>query len=949
MQKKIQNKTRKLKVTILDEKNEKFSNAPPSPTPTASLKEKRSNNLITHITTKSKQDEKKNTQSSKANKFLTFCKQYGFVGFSFPKIKTQAHEKNGKYKKFPQHMPAWKDFDRKSNATQIESSHCAFAIVTGSNSNLTVIDCDSTESYHAITHDYPVLLDALTIASPRGFHIYCQYEQGIKSNSQSFSSYPDVDIRNDAAIIFAPPTSYVNCLTKGVENYTILNDDKTELAYFPSALKKDLKCCRSRNAFKQISIDPSWPLATISSNAEGDEFSDSDSSVDQMPMLSEEVDEEEAHVQRQVVSKSEGENDDYGNQLGQERRRIPPSEQEIVDLLNVLPNTHFNGWNAWFKIGAILFNELGDTHHSKDLFLHHSRRAPLYAEKVSMLDIDVVWRRYQNKKEGTGNVTIATLYSWCKNIDKKRFRKIQQKHQAFDFNLITTTNIAKFFVKLYGDDFIQSNDNLYFWDENIWNKRLARQQMMKMIGNHLHDDLLYQAQLHHKRNAEALKLVVESLKSIQHRPYKENIMKDILTEMPQNGEIEFDINAAQVDNIHFQNGVLMLNKVKLLNKKGIIPEKRKLNETHALPSISIDSAFRERTKEDYVSQVLPYNFQKPTDEHIEKVFQIFRQIQPDQQQRDFQLGWSAYTMTGRTSEQKFKMNIGYTAANGKSTELKIHEASLSIYTMKLDKRTFNEGNTKQHKQFIHLIQNPIRSAYIEEMDRRRLDADLLKDFVDGHKLNVEIMYGTSVAKSIQAKFSACSNKDLNVDADRGILRRGLVQQYTSQFVAHPDPNIPYQFALCRDTEKCFQTDDHYKCAYVWVLLPYIARYYEKGGVLDIPIFAQEQFRAIAEEYDSYKNALMEICIPGTKEDRIYKGDLLQEMQEKLGRRNLTFNQLLVELKRLGYTYERQQRVKSILNTSTSQKGAICGLKWNPDTILGKNLFHCEEKDDDDGC
>ena len=206
------------------------------------------------------------------------------------------------------------------------------------------------------------------------------------------------------------------------------------------------------------------------------------------------------------------------------------------------------------------------------------------------------------------------------------------------------------------------------------------------------------------------------------------------------------------------------------------------------------------------------------------------------------------------------------------------------------------------------------------------------------------MYGTSVAKSIQAKFSACSNKDLNVEADRGILRRGLVQHYLSQFVAHPDPNIPTQFPLCRDTEKCFQNDDNYKCAYIWVLLPYVARYYEKEGVLDIPVFAQEQFRAIAEEYDSYKNALMDICIPGTKEDRIYKGDLLQEMQEKLGRKNLTFNQLLVELKRLGFTYERQQRVNSILDSSKSHKGAICGLKWNPDTILGKNLFICEEGD-----
>ena len=44
---------------------------------------------------------------------------------------------------------------------------------------------------------------------------------------------------------------------------------------------------------------------------------------------------------------------------------------------------------------------------------------------------------------------------------------------------------------------------------------------------------------------------------------------------------------------------------------------------------------------------------------------------------------------------------------------------------------------------IHLIRHPIRFAHMEELSRKNLDVDILKDFIDGDKLNVEIMFGTS--------------------------------------------------------------------------------------------------------------------------------------------------------------------------------------------------------------
>ena len=79
-----------------------------------------------------------------------------------------------------------------------------------------------------------------------------------------------------------------------------------------------------------------------------------------------------------------------------------------------------------------------------------------------------------------------------------------------------------------------------------------------------------------------------------------------------------------------------------------------------------------------------------------------------------------------------------------------------MYSRKLDNSTFDAGNQKRHKQFIHLIRHPIRFAYMEELSRKTLDVDTLKDFIDGDKLNVEIMFGTSETKNIQAKLISLS-------------------------------------------------------------------------------------------------------------------------------------------------------------------------------------------------
>jgi phage/plasmid-associated DNA primase len=267
---------------------------------------------------------------------------------------------------------------------------------------------------------------------------------------------------------------------------------------------------------------------------------------------------------------------------------------------------------------------------------------------------------------------------------------------------------------------------LFWWDERglIWNEVRAQQQMLRLIGNELFFGLQRLALTSIK--CEKYKaLVLRGLVQLQNRSFKEKVMKDVLTAM-EIQSIEFDVNPEQHDNLHFRNGVLMLNRVSTVGDG----------------TIDTSAAFRPRERTDYVTKTLDWDFGPAETNVVSEVEAIFAQIQPLPEQRCLQLGFLAYALTGHTDAQTFKINVGYSASNGKSTECEIHEACFGLYTSKLHKSTFSAGNQKSHKFLIGLLCNPVRYAYIEELDRSKLDADMLKDFVSGGKITVEVMYGT---------------------------------------------------------------------------------------------------------------------------------------------------------------------------------------------------------------
>ena len=120
--------------------------------------------------------------------------------------------------------------------------------------------------------------------------------------------------------------------------------------------------------------------------------------------------------------------------------------------------------------------------------------------------------------------------------------------------------------------------------------------------------------------------------------------------------------------------------------------------------------FRERTKEDYYTKCLQYNYKKKSEvnkEIYKELETILLHIANDTKMTlDGILSYLGYSLTGNTTEQAFLGIIGYSASNGKTTIFNMFEEAFSIYVKELPKNAFTKNNPDLHKIFY--IAHPIQ-------------------------------------------------------------------------------------------------------------------------------------------------------------------------------------------------------------------------------------------------
>jgi phage/plasmid-associated DNA primase len=341
-----------------------------------------------------------------------------------------------------------------------------------------------------------------------------------------------------------------------------------------------------------------------------------------------------------------------------------------------------------------------------------------------------------------------------------------------------------------------------------------------------------------------------------------------------------------------------------------------------------DLQFSERTPDDFITEYLDYDYSPDVNVKIQnKIKTVFKQICNNRDEDyNFILSHLGYCITSETKEQKYLNAYGASASNGKSTIIKIMEAVFNIYVFKADKRLFSESFGKSHKYFSGMKNK--RIVYIEELDKKKTDGDLLKDIVDGNKMNNEVLFGTTEKIDISFKLMFFSNNIMNFDADSGIKRRMIAMEFNSIFAEAEDlaekratyPNSDV-FQIDRNLLDMFKQNVEYKNAFMHLIIAESRAYFKNGLV--IPESYKKATNDLCDENDKMKQFIEnQFEITKRDEDRITK-DEFHELYSAHTKCNFAWTSILSDIKRLGLNYDGGKRA---VYKGITIRGVLIGIK-----------------------
>jgi phage/plasmid-associated DNA primase len=429
----------------------------------------------------------------------------------------------------------------------------------------------------------------------------------------------------------------------------------------------------------------------------------------------------------------------------------------------------------------------------------------------------------------------------------------------------------------------------------LWQVNFDKEQIHIMNLNIDPDD----KKLRSDRIRETIRQNNTAIKNIETTTFIKNIITQVITILTLSPEKILALNTLP-NYLNFRNGKLNLK----------------------------DLEFSIRTPDDFITEYLDYDYSSEINIGIQnKIKTVFKQICNNRDEDyNFILSHLGYCITSETKEQKYLNAYGASASNGKSTIIKIMEAVFNIYVFKADKRLFSESFGKSHKYFSGMKNK--RIVYIEELDKKKTDGDLLKDIVDGNKMNNEVLFGTTEKIDISFKLMFFSNNIMNFDADSGIKRRMIAMEFNSIFAEAEDlddkratyPNSDV-FQIDRNLLDMFKNNVEYKNAFMHLIIEQSRAYFNNG--LIIPESYKKATNDLCDENDKMKQFIEnQFEITKRDEDRITK-DEFHELYSAHTKCNYAWTSILSDIKRLGLCYDGGKRA---IYKGITIRGVLVGIK-----------------------
>ena len=362
--------------------------------------------------------------------------------------------------------------------------------------------------------------------------------------------------------------------------------------------------------------------------------------------------------------------------------------------------------------------------------------------------VNSIWEEYD---EGKG-LTIGTALHYAKLSNKTRFMKIMKEYygDTIDFDNLTDENLGNVFIRLYGEDFLYYEGEIYKWNGVFWNKA-DREDIIQIIF-----DKMYKEFVEIVNNKYDTAKITDPKELETKTKNKSNAIKVINRKMANSrgakelaDTIKTKMRKQQIDELMNNNWNLFVfnNKVYDLEKGKFIEPKR----------------------EQYMTISTGYKYEEPKQKDIDKVNTFLSEVIEDEKERDYYLKLLSTTLEGRKCKN-FIISNGE-GGNGKSI---LHEClgnALGNYAYDLDNSVIQK-NGKKDDQSKANIQFKRFVKTVEPNKDTPLDSSLVKAFTGNDVITARHLYSTKSENVNHGTYlMECNNKPKFDEASDALERR----------------------------------------------------------------------------------------------------------------------------------------------------------------------------------
>lgn len=400
---------------------------------------------------------------------------------------------------------------------------------------------------------------------------------------------------------------------------------------------------------------------------------------------------------------------------------------------------------------------------------------------------------------------------------------------------ITDYSIAEYIFNTYKNDFVYNNGMYYHWTGKHWHKSDTTNDIINLINGPVYDNIAKAVDIYFDNlelpDEKARGKTHSRIDKLKNYKQKEGIIKEFNVLITHDGEL-FDMRP---ELLGFANGIY---------------------DTDA-------DLFRPAVKEDYVSLIVPYDYEPVPDEDMVDFMKFIDSVMPVEAERDFFLKAVSSTLRGQTLENILIMTGN--GRNGKDTVLSyLLRATLGEDLFYYNSNTVitgtNQGGVNQEKCNMHLKRAVV---YSEPNKDTTLKNNTLKEISGGKQINARGLYSSNTKTILHAtNIILCNDIPALDNIDDAISQRLYVIPFRSLFRKKEDIE-----KLPEGTQYVYKVNSYYKedkflkenkMKFMWLLLKYFRLFKADGYILKgAPASIVELSKAYMSDSDDFNCWLLD--------------------------------------------------------------------------------------------